>query len=215
MTGRTRRLAMFPLGTVLVPSAVLPLHVFEPRYRALMDDLTGGELGTPLIDPEFGVALIERGHEVGGGDIRSEFGTVARLLDADRLPDGRWVIAAVGTSRFRVEEWLPDDPYPMALIEDVEEPSWDSDDDVRLRAAHEALLRVLGMAAELDKDAATAFDIADDPAAAAWQLCALAPVGPFDRYQLLSAPTVAARLDALVEMVTDVAEMLALRLAGG
>ncbi|MDQ2726260.1 MAG: LON peptidase substrate-binding domain-containing protein, partial [Actinomycetota bacterium] len=87
----TRQMPLFPLGTVMFPGTALPLHVFEPRYRALMDDLTGGELGTPLITPEFGIALIERGHEVGGGDQRSRIGTVARLPDAHRLDDGRWV----------------------------------------------------------------------------------------------------------------------------
>ena len=56
-------LAMFPLQAVLLPGMVLPLHVFEPRYRALMDHCLAG-------DREFGVALIERGSEVGGDDVR-------------------------------------------------------------------------------------------------------------------------------------------------
>ena len=207
---------MFPLGTVLVPSAVLPLHVFEPRYRALMDDLTGAELGTPLIEPEFGVVMIERGHEVGGGDVRAVHGTVARLLDAERLPDGRWVTAAVGTTRFVVTEWLPDDPYPMAMVEDLDEQPWDSDDDGRLAAAGGGLRRVLGLAAELEEDVAPAtFELSDDPSVAAWQLCALAPIGPLDRYRLLEAPDVATRLDALVEMTADIVAVLALRLDGG
>ena len=59
----TRRLPMFPLGTVLFPYAVLPLHVFEPRYRALTEHCLAG-------DGCFGVVLIERGSEVGGGDTR-------------------------------------------------------------------------------------------------------------------------------------------------
>ena len=57
---------MFPLGTVLFPHAPLPLHIFEPRYRALVQECIDG-------DGEFGVVLIERGFEVGGGDTR--FGT--------------------------------------------------------------------------------------------------------------------------------------------
>lgn len=207
---------MFPLGTVLVPGAVLPLHIFEPRYRALMDDLTGAELGTPLIEPEFGVVLIERGHEVGGGDVRALHGTVARLLDAERLPDGRWITAAVGTARFTVREWLPDDPYPMAMVDDVDEPPWDSGDDGRLVVAGAGLRRVLSLAAELEEGASPfGFEVADDPVVAAWQLCALAPIGSLDRYRLLEAPDVAARLDALVEMTADIVAVLALRLGGG
>ena len=62
---------MFPLGNVLFPHAQLPLHVFEPRYRALAETCLAG-------DGEFGVVLIERGSEVGGGDTRFSIGTVAR-----------------------------------------------------------------------------------------------------------------------------------------
>ena len=207
---------MFPLGTVLMPTEVLPLHIFEPRYRALMDDLTGGDVGTPLLDPEFGVVLIERGSEVGGGDLRASAGTVARLLDAERLPDGRWVLAAVGTTRIEVVDWLPDDPYPVALVVDVDEPAWDPADDARLAAAEASLRRALGLAAELeDDDAQRTFTLAGDPATAAWQCAALAPVGPYDRQRLLGAPDVATRLDLVVARTDEVADVLASRLSGG
>src|SRR5688572_31807327 len=110
----TRALPMFPLGGVLFPYAVLPLHVFEPRYRALTEACLTG-------DGQFGVVLIERGSEVGGGDTRFQVGTVARIVEAARLPDGRYVLAAVGTERFRVQRWLPEDPYPRAEIEMIAE----------------------------------------------------------------------------------------------
>ena len=58
-------LPMFPLGTVLVPKAVVPLHVFEPRYQTMLVDVMAG-------DRKFGVVLIERGSEVGGGDVRTD-----------------------------------------------------------------------------------------------------------------------------------------------
>ena len=85
-------LPMVPLGTVLVPTAGLPLHVFEPRYRALVNDCLAG-------DREFGVVLIERGSEVGGNDVRTSVGTVARIVEAAELPAGRWAIGAVGVRR--------------------------------------------------------------------------------------------------------------------
>ena len=89
-------LPMFPLGTVLLPHMLLPLHIFEPRYRALIHDVLDG-------DREFGVTLIERGHEVGGGDRRADVGTVAHVEEAEELDDGRWVVLAAGTRRIRVE----------------------------------------------------------------------------------------------------------------
>src|SRR3984885_12142090 len=82
---RCRGLPMFPLGTVLFPHAVIPLHVFEPRYRALMRHCLDA-------DRRFGVVLIERGSEVGGGDQRASVGTQGVITRAAELPDGRWVL---------------------------------------------------------------------------------------------------------------------------
>src|SRR5207249_3558867 len=94
---------MFPLGTVLFPHALLPLHVFEPRYRLMTQRVLGD-------DGEFGVVLIERGSEVGGGDTRFGIGTVARIVRAQELPDGGYALATVGIRRVRVTRWLLDDP---------------------------------------------------------------------------------------------------------
>src|SRR2546422_11123745 len=96
---------MFPLGSVLFPHVELPLHVFEPRYRALVEACLAG-------DGEFGVVLIERGSEVGGGGTRFSIGTVARIVAAGRLPHGRYLLPPEGTRRPRLREWLPDDPFP-------------------------------------------------------------------------------------------------------
>jgi uncharacterized protein len=208
------RLPLFPLGTVLVPSAVLPLHIFEPRYRALMDDLTGGGDGLPA---EFGVVLIERGAEVGGGDTRRRIGTIARLLEATRLTDGRWVIAVAGTRRFRVDEWLADDPYPRAEVSELDESAaWDSDDDGRLAAVERLVRRSLALAAELGEGGApVTFEVAGDPRLALWQLCALAPLGPWDRQRLLETGDAAQRLRDLASLAEEAAGVLALRLARG
>ena len=111
-----RPLPMFPLGTVLFPHGLLPLRVFEPRYRLMTDRVLRG-------DGEFGVVLIERGSEVGGGDTRFETGTVARVVRLERLADGGYLLATVGIRRIRVVQWLPDDPYPQADVIDVEEPA--------------------------------------------------------------------------------------------
>src|ERR1700730_11863947 len=97
----SRTAPMFPLGTVLFPHAVLPLHVFEPRYRTMTRDVLDG-------DQEFGVVLIERGSEVGGGDARFGVGTIAHIVQAAELADGRFALVVVGVSRLRVEHWLPD-----------------------------------------------------------------------------------------------------------
>src|ERR1700735_1313626 len=106
-----RRLPMFPLGTVLFPHAVIPLHVFEPRYRTLMQHCLDA-------DRRFGVVLIERGSEVGGGDQRAGVGTQGLISRGGELPDGRWVLEVTGERPVGIDEWLPDDPYPIAVVSD-------------------------------------------------------------------------------------------------
>ena len=93
-----RPMPMFPLGTVLFPYAVLPLRVFEPRYRVMTRRCLDG-------DREFGVVLIERGSEVGGGDVRFGVGTIARIVQVADTPDGGYALATVGLHRFQVVRW--------------------------------------------------------------------------------------------------------------
>jgi Lon protease-like protein len=206
---------MFPLGTVVFPGTALPLHVFEPRYRALMDDLTGAELGTPLITPEFGITLIERGHEVGGGDVRAGLGTTCRLADARQLPDGRWVVVAGGVGRFEVQQWLEDDPYPQAVVEDLEPASWDPAAAGDLARAEAAVRRALDLAEKLgDIEGSVSFSLDDDPAVASWQVCGVAPLGDLDRQRLLGLSEPGPRLELLTGLVAEVADVLAHRLAG-
>src|SRR4051794_33162530 len=102
---------MFPLGTVLLPGMVLPLHVFEPRYQQLVRDCLDA---TPH---EFGVVLINRGSEVGGGDTRADVGVVAEMLQVVALEGSRFALVAGGTPRGRVLEWLARHPHPRARAE--------------------------------------------------------------------------------------------------
>jgi uncharacterized protein len=199
-------LPMFPLGSVLFPTMVLPLHVFEPRYRALVRDVLDG-------DREFGVCLIERGHEVGGDDVRTGVGTVARVHDAEELPDGRWAVVAVGDRRLRVERWLPDDPYPRAEVADLPDPVPTPEQLERLPAVVAALRAALARAAEVGDPAAPAtIELSDDPVLASHQAAALAPIPMLDRHALLAAETVGVRLARLEAALADALELLDLRL---
>jgi Lon protease-like protein len=200
---------MFPLGTVLMPAQLLPLHIFEPRYRELMHRLTA-----PGAVPELGVVLIERGREVGGGDERAGTGTVARLLEHQQLPDGRWLALLAGTGRVRVVQWLPDDPFPQAEVQDLSEDDWAPAEAAALVEAEQLVRQALMLAAELgEAGVPPSLELADDPVLRLWQLCAAAPLGPFDRQRLLEAPR-PARLAALISETVGVNQMLAFRLGG-
>lgn len=187
------RLAMFPLSTVLFPSAELPIHIFEPRYRALIADV----LETTN---EFGTVLIKAGSEVGGGDQREDVGTLLRVEMAVPFEDGRWMVVARGVERIKVVEWLDDDPYPQALVERFpSEPLTGSDDLLRQAAA--AVRRVRMLVSELDQGPACPIDLelGDDASKASWMICALAPLGLYDAQRLLATSDPEERLTTLVE----------------
>jgi uncharacterized protein len=201
-----RSLPMFPLGTVLMPHMVLPLHIFEPRYRTMFQDLMSGER-------EFGVVQIARGSETGGGDVRHDVGTIARIVQAEELEDGRWVAVTVGTSRIRVTEWYPDDPYPQARAEEIpDEPV--SPADVALRdTLVPRLRRLLALRCELGDDTVpSTFDIAPDPTVACWQLLVLAPIGAHDGQRLLETDGWQARLTRFAALLTELEDTSALEL---
>ena len=183
LTPLTQRMAMFPLGSVLLPTGVLPLHVFEPRYRQLVEDCLAADV------PEFGVVMIERGSEVGGGDHRSRIATVARIVQCGQFPDGRYGLLTVGTRRVQIAEWLPDDPYPLADV--VEWPDAEDAGAVSERAlnvVHGDVRRVAALAIELgEAQGDLDISLSDDVTLASYQLANLAPLGASDSFALLAA----------------------------
>ena len=198
---------MFPLGTVLLPSVYLPLHVFEERYQALVQDCLDGS-------GEFGVVLIERGSEVGGGDTRTTVGTVARIIEASRFDDGRWALGTVGTRRFRVTAWRPDAPYPRAEVEDWDDPPASPELAAAVTGLTGTLRRVLALHAELGHSVVSAtVELSPDPVLASYQAAAVAPIGPADQYALLAAPDAGERVERLTTMLEDEEDHLARLLA--
>lgn len=203
-----RRLPMFPLGTVLLPHMVLPLHIFEPRYRSMLRDLVDG-------DREFGVVQIARGAEVGGGEERSGIGTIARVLQAEELDDGRWVAVTVGTQRLRVVDWLPDDPYPQALVDVLAEDDVDAAVAERRDGLVPRMRRLLALRSELGDEAVpSTFTLAEDLAMSCWQLLVLTPMPDWDAQRLLSIDGWDERLVAFERVVTELEETGQLELHG-
>ncbi len=200
-------LPMFPLGAVAFPGSVVPLRVFEPRYRQLARELSAG-------DGRFGIVLIERGSEVGGGEVRTVVGTRMRVTDAAEFEDGCWALMTVGEDRIRVTTWLPDDPYPMAL---VETPTPGAPPSQEANAAAEAAVRrALSLATQLGYDIPSVDDVlVGDPATRQWQLAGMTPCGPVDRQRILSEDDAERRADVIAAVALDAAEVFELRLRTG
>ena len=135
MTDDARELPLFPLNTVLFPSLPLPLHIFEERYKLM--------IGTCVVtDNLFGVCLIKEGVEVGGPAEPFEIGTVARIAEVERLPDGRMNLMTFGTQRFRLDEVIQREPYLVGRVV-VLEPSVEPAADELVADVADRLLRYL------------------------------------------------------------------------
>jgi Lon protease-like protein len=156
-------------------------------------------------------------------------GTVAQMLQVDALDENRYALVAVGTRRIRINAWLPDDPYPIADVDD-----WpDEDPDapglaVEVAASHARVRAARALAARVAEQSDATMgggdvggvpvgshddEISDDPLLATYHLATLAPIGPADRFRLLAAPGPARRLDLLDEILDDVEAMLKFRLS--
>ena len=208
-------MAMFPLQSALLPDEDLPMQIFEPRYTALVRDCMRED------DPRFGVVLISQGREVGGGDVRCDVATVARITECvDLAGSGRFVLRCRTGERIRVCDWLPDEPYPRAMVQTwPDEPGEpvtadqleELEDRVmalfeRIAAARDVLLP--DRTVVLGSDADTA-----DPGLRLYALASRVPIGPADRYSVLAAPSAAERLAALSDAVDSVTAVIEFQLS--
>jgi uncharacterized protein len=207
-------LAVFPLEAALLPNQDLPLRIFEPRYVALVRDCV--DSGDP-----FGVVLISRGREVGGGESRCDVGVLSRITECIDHGSDRYSLRCRTGARIRVCEWLPDDPYPRATVrlwpDEPGEPVTQAqflDVEDRVMALFERIAEVRG--AQLpDRDVLLGYGEADadDAGQRLFALASRIPIGTADRYSVLSAPSAADRLAALGEAVDAVAEMVEFQLS--
>lgn len=193
---------MFPLGSVLMPAMPLPLRIFEPRYLRLLGDLVAEE------NPEFGVVLIERGQEVGGGEKRMSLGTIAQVTDIGTSEEF-YGLESVGSRRFRVNAWLPDDPYPIADIDFLPDLIWD-DTLMPSRVHLETKVRqLLAFASEFgDLQYSADVELSDDPMEACWQLAGVLPIGQLDQMDLLASQSAEELLSRTYEIVTTADDTL-------
>jgi Lon protease-like protein len=208
-------MAMFPLQSALLPDEDLPLQIFESRYAALVRDCIRDK------DPRFGVVLISQGREVGGGEVRCDVGTVARITECvDIAGSGRFVLRCRTGERIKVCEWLPDDPYPRAIVQ-----AWPDEPGEPVSAGQLEKLEDRVMALFERIAAARDFPLPErevvlgadadivDPGERLYALASRVPIGPADRYSVLAAPTAAQRLTALSEAVDSVAAVIEFQLS--
>lgn len=185
---------LFPLGTVLFPGLLLPLNVFEPRYRRLVEDL----LERPEERQHFGVVAIRQGREVGVDGVQAlhPVGTAAHLRRVDRQDDGRYHLVTTGSRRFRLGEL--DDvsaPYLQARVQWLDEAGGDDPESVvpAVQAAFSRYLGALGTARAVEIEVP---DLPAEPQLLSYLVASTVVVDLPDKQALVEAPTTGQRLRA-------------------
>ncbi len=202
-----RRLPLFPLGLVLLPGLMLPLNVFEQRYRILVREL----LELPEGERRFGVVAIRQGREVGADGVTAlhEVGVVAHLRRAEEQADGRYELVTAGTDRFRLTGLDTSTPYLTGLVEYLPDDMGPAAEapllDRAVRAAFEDYLAAL---AEANDDEIDAPDLPPDSLVLGYLIAASMVLDLPDRQELLEQEDGTARLRAELRLLRREATIL-------
>jgi Lon protease-like protein len=187
-----RRLRLFPLNSVLFPGAVLNLHIFEPRYKQMINEcLESGE--------GFGVALIAEGAEAGDPNVLPhDIGSIAEIVDVQPLPFGRYFISTVGRNRFRIREVVSREPYLIAEVDELEELEQPDDREVEelLPAVRERFEEYLAMLVEFSGQESMVDIPEDDPQSTSYLIGDMLQVAERVKQRLLELADTKARLRA-------------------
>jgi uncharacterized protein len=188
-------LPLFPLGTVLFPGLLLPLHIFEDRYRQLVRDLN--DRPEPR---QFGVIAIRQGRETGAAGVQAlhEIGCTATLRQVKPLADGRYDVVTVGTQRFRLAG-LDDEskPYLQGQVDLLAEETGDEAAAVQAaRVVRDGFRAYLGALAERGVTQISAPELPDDPVTLSYLVGASMVIDLSDRQGLLAEPDALRRLTA-------------------
>lgn len=187
----TELLPLFPLNSVLFPSMVLPLHIFEERYKLMVNNCLAQ-------DRPFGVVLIYSGNEVGGSAIPHPVGTLARIARWEWLPDGRMNILIVGERRFRIVDFAkPELPYLEGLIEYWDdEPAEHPDLPTLMDRVRNTFIDYLTLIMSLADQALpiSQLQLPDDTTMLSYQIASNLQIEMNERQGLLEEPSAVARL---------------------
>jgi Lon protease-like protein len=190
----SQSLPLFPLGTVLYPGLVLPLHIFEERYRELVRDLLDGP------EPQqFGVIAIREGRETGVAGVRAlhEIGCTAILRQVDEQEDGRYNLVTVGADRFRLLRLDDSRAYLQAEVDLLPDDTGDeAAAGLAVTAVQEAFLAYLEVLAQRGATRVNVPELPDEPVLLSYVVAASVVADLHDKQALLAEPDALRRLTA-------------------
>lgn len=201
MSVTERWLPLFPLNVVLFPNASIPLQIFEERYKQMMQDCLDS-------DSKFGVVLIKAGSEVGGPAVPHTIGTMAHIVQVNRVEGGRMFISILGQQRFQIKEITQNRPYMAAqveLMEDAEDVGVPPTEMEAIRkAASEHVTLTLGMRGGWVRESR----LPSDPTTLSYFIAGMLQAQLPDKQALLEASTTSKRLESELDLLRRESEVL-------
>ncbi|HYK26923.1 MAG TPA: LON peptidase substrate-binding domain-containing protein [Streptosporangiaceae bacterium] len=199
-------LPLFPLGSVLYPGLVMPLHIFEERYRQLVDDLLAGP------EPrQFGVIAIRQGQETGVDGVTALFetGCTAVVRRVTRHPDGKFDLITVGAERFKLIRLVEPAPYFSAEIEMLPDEIGDeAEAESAVPVVQAAFRAYLDLLSERGGAQVSVPELPDEPILLSYLVAAAVVLDLPVRQQLLAEPNAAARLKTERALLTKEQQIL-------
>lgn len=194
----THRLPLFPLATVLFPGLLLPLHIFEERYRVLMQELAAAPAGNP---PQLGVIAIREGREVGSGSVAGlsalyGVGCIAELRQLRTYDDGRFDVMTSGTSRFRLRSLDTSRPYFQGDVDFLDESPGEGAEVLSAGVGQLFLRYREALLAAQRQPASDPPELPGNAIALSYLVAAAMVLDLGDKQRLLESPDAAARLRA-------------------
>lgn len=191
-----KMLPIFPLNTVLMPHQLMPLHIFENRYRRLMADL----LALPESEQRFGIVSIVKGSET-NEDLPqlAEIGTIAVLRKTTVNPDGTFEITVIGGERFDIKSIsISKAPYLIGEVRTRKETPISFDKDT-ITLAQEKCIDFM-MMVDADNDNASR-SLPDEPSALSFLIAGLLPLTSIEQQGLLNIDDANLRLKAVMKII--------------
>lgn len=190
-------LPLFPLNLVLFPGMPLPLHIFEPRYRAMVEH---------CLDTRSGFVVALSREEPGREDGAFEWATVASIEQVVRFPDGRMNILTLGQHRVRLLDRVAGAPFPQARVVAVPDDGTSRGGEriARLRDAYREYASLMGRLAALPLPD----DLPDEPERASWVAAWALQTDLFAKQRFLECPGAPERLEAVCERIEEELERL-------
>lgn len=191
------QLPIFPLGTVLFPEAIMPLHIFEERYRRMLEDTRDQE-------PAFVIALVEY------GDIRDEsdegtptsIGTACTISGISPRPDGRSDIVVAGTFRVRIDNIDWSLGYAVGEVIRLDDEIEDAEHvSTTYRKIRRQFTRYLAALEKLVQEKLPKLDPGDDPVRGSWIIAETLTLHTWERQKVLEIATVDTRLDEIYRLL--------------